>query len=229
MSMVEHSPKLIGVGLNRTGTKTLRAFCESWGFRHLTYDSEAFEMYRSGDTVSLLDRMAGYDSFEDWPWPLVFREIDERYPDAKFVLTVRRDPETWYASLCNLAVRQGPLRQYAQHIYGYAMPQGHKAELMAFYEQHNEAVRSHFADRPDKLLEVCWEAGDDGATVAQFMGLPVPTVVKQHANRSRRVYSGDSRIIAYANLGGLRLARSVKRTGKAALSRIQRTSSGGTV
>ena len=40
--------KVIGVGLNKTGTKTLRHFLLRWGYRHQTYDLEAFHLYRAG-------------------------------------------------------------------------------------------------------------------------------------------------------------------------------------
>jgi hypothetical protein len=193
--------KVIGVGLNRTGTKTLRAYCMGWGMQHHTFDLQAFQLYHKGETDRLLDYMEAFDSFEDWPWPLLFREIDARFPDARFVLTLRKDPETWYRSLCNMAVRMGPMNDFEKPIYGYAMPHGHREEHLAFYKAHNEAVREHFKDRPEKLLTVCWETGDDGRTLAAFLGLPAPAEPRMHRNRSARltVYGGDNLYLAHAN------------------------------
>lgn len=191
--------KVVGIGLNKTGTKTLRYCLQHWGFRHKTFDYEAFQQYLRGDVAGLLDTMAAYDSFEDWPWPLIYREIDARFPDARFVLTRRTNPDVWYRSLCNMAVRMGPLRRYEQHVYGYAMPQGHRDEHIRFYEAHNESVRAHFRDRPGKLLEVCWEDGDDWQTLAGFLNLDVPEAPLRHVNRSPRVYSGDNLLLAHVN------------------------------
>ena len=84
--------KIVGIGLNKTGTKTLKYCLEQWGFRHQSYDLRAFELYREGRLDELFDWMQEYDSFEDWPWPLFYREIDTRFPNAKFVLTVRDTP-----------------------------------------------------------------------------------------------------------------------------------------
>lgn len=114
--------KIIGIGLNKTGTKTLGHYLKLWRFRQKTFDLDAFNLYRAGRIKELLEIMQQYDSFEDWPRPLMYREIDSNFPDARFVLTVCRSPEVWYRSLCKMAVRMGPLQKFEQHIYGYAMP-----------------------------------------------------------------------------------------------------------
>ena len=38
-----------------------------------------------------------FDAFEDNPWPLLYRELDERFPGSKFILT-RRPTENWINS-----------------------------------------------------------------------------------------------------------------------------------
>ena len=191
--------KVIGVGLNKTGTKTLGYYLKQWGFKHKTFDLNAFNLYRAGRLEELFEMMQQFDSFEDWPWPLMFREIDSNFPGSRFILTVRRSPVVWYRSLCNMAVRMGPLHQFEQHIYGYAMPQGHRNEHLQYYLEHNQAVVEHFQERPSTLLEVCWETGDHPQKVADFLRLNVEETQPQHINRSQSVYSGDNLYLAHAN------------------------------
>ena len=191
--------KVIGVGLNKTGTKTLGHYLKQWGFQHKTYDLDAFNLYRAGRIQELLEMMQQYDSFEDWPWPLMFREIDSNFRNARFVLTVRRSAEVWYRSLCKMAVRMGPLREFEQHIYGYAMPQGHRDEHLQYYRTHNQAVEEYFRGRSETLLKVCWETGDHPQKLADFLGLNVAETAPQHINRSQTVYSGDNLYLAHAN------------------------------
>jgi hypothetical protein len=191
--------KVIGAGLNKTGTKTLRYYLMRLGFRHRSYELPAFRQYRAGRIAELLDSMESFDSFEDWPWPLMYREIDERYPDAQFVLTMRRSPEVWYRSLCQMAVRMGPLRDYEKHIYGYAMPQGRKQQHMDFYNRHNQQVIDYFADRPGKLLQLCWDDGGDARQLASFLGLTDVDVAPRHVNPGLPVYGGDRLWLAQAN------------------------------
>ena len=158
--------KVIGVGLNKTGTKTLKHILEGWGLRHQSYDLDAFNLYREGKLEHLLEWMEDYDSFEDWPWPLMYREIDARFSDAIFVLTTRSSPDHWYKSLCKMAIRMGPLSDFEEHIYGYRMPHGHRQEHVEFYNRHNREVVEYFRDRPGKLIQICWETGGDASELA---------------------------------------------------------------
>ncbi|MEM6673331.1 MAG: sulfotransferase [Planctomycetota bacterium] len=213
--------KVVGVGLNKTGTKTLGRYLERWGYRNRSYDSDStrespsYRMYADGRIDALLDEMEGYDSFEDWPWPLLYREIDARFPDARFVLTVRESSDVWFRSLCNMAVRLGPLPLFERHVYGSSMPQGRRAEHIAAYEEHNRSVRDFFQSRPQKLLEVCWEAGDDAVALARFLELDDVDTSPLHVNRSPGgVYDGDSRLLAIANHWKLRALTGPKAPGR---------------
>ena len=190
---------LVGVGLNKTGTKTLRHHLQSWGYRHQSYDLEKFRQFRVGNIDALLEQMEGFDSFEDWPWPLMYREIDQRFPDAKFVLTLRDSPETWFRSLCKMAVRMGPLNDFEVHIYGHSMPHGHRQQHIQFYEDHNRSVTEYFADRPGKLLTICWEQETDAARLAEFLELENVDVARKKVNTSAPVYGGDNLFLAHLN------------------------------
>ncbi len=191
--------KVIGAGLNKTGTKTMRHYLMQWGFRHRSYELEAFRMYRAARIDELLDSMEDYDSFEDWPWPLIYRDIDERFPDAKFVLTTRYTPEVWYRSLCKMAVRMGPMKDFEAHIYGHAMPHGRRDHHIEFYERHNREVLEHFADRPGKVLQLSWDRGGTAEDLAAFLGLTDVDTTPVHKNRSLPVYSGDNLALAHLN------------------------------
>jgi len=175
--------KVLGVGLNKTGTTTLGACLKQLGHRHATWDTGAFELWRAGRIEDVLARMEAFDSFEDWPWPLVYREFDARFPDARFVLTRRASPGAWFESLRKHAERTGPTA-FRAAIYGHAMPHGKRDEHVELYERHNAAVRAWFADRPGKLLEVCWETGDGWEQLAPFLGFAVPDVAFPHLNRA---------------------------------------------
>lgn len=176
--------KVVGVGYHKTGTRTLAACCEHWGLRHRSFDPDAFARWHAnGATEDLLAIVTAYDSFDVWPWALMYREIDERFPGSKFVLTVRRSSDVWFDSLCRHADFTGPTI-HRELLYGHAMPHGHRAEHVARYEEHNAAVREHFRDRPGDLLEVCWSDGDGWTELGTFLDLPIPDVPFPHANPS---------------------------------------------
>ncbi len=164
--------KIFGIGLSKTGTTTLGGALRLLGYNHLLGpDWESIFYWHVGDTQGLIQRAKQYDAFEDWPWSLVYREMAEAFPEAKFILTVRKDPEAWFDSSTRFRGKLGP-SSLREQVYGYAMPtEENKKEHIAFYTRHTENVRAFFSDQPDRLLEVCWENGDGWPQLAAFLKL----------------------------------------------------------
>ncbi len=174
--------KVFGVGLNKTGTTTLGQCFKLLGCRHAPYDRTLLYRLHEGDPEPAFAVADKFETFEDWPWPLMFKQLDARYPDAKFVLTERSSPQKWIDSLKNHSERSGTER-VREIAYGHPMPRGHEDELMAFYAAHGRAVREHFVDRPEKLLVSCWETESRWHELCTFVGKDVPETPFPHANQ----------------------------------------------
>lgn len=174
--------KIIGVGLNKTGTTTLGQCMKHWGSKHCSWSTPAFELWRDGKTDELIEFARPYGSFEDWPWPLCYRELDAAFPGSKFIFTRRISPDVWFESLCLHAERSGPT-EFRRVIYGHEMPHDFPDQHKAFYLKHLQEVRDYFASRPKDFLEVCWEQGDGWKELAEFLGKPVPQIPFPHANK----------------------------------------------
>jgi hypothetical protein len=176
--------KVFGIGLNKTGTKTLGMCFSILGFKNKSYDLTLLESYHKGALQDIFEVTDQYDSFEDWPWPLIYRQLDFRYPDAKFILTIRISPEKWFESLCRHAVRTGPT--VAREIaYGYQMPMENPGHHVDFYNNHNRSVMEYFKDRPDKLLIANWESEGNWELLCRFLNCSlVPDVPFPHENKS---------------------------------------------
>src|SRR5262249_28090902 len=138
--------KVFGVGLNKTGTKTLRRCLETLGYRHQSYSGAALEMFAAGRRGELVDMAASFDSCADWPWPLLWREFYARYGDeARYILTRRSSSMIWLESLKAHSLRTHPTLAMRGLVYGHYYPHGYEAEHQSAYERHNEAVRKFFA------------------------------------------------------------------------------------
>ena len=177
--------KVFGIGLNKTGTKTLRLCFEHFGFRHTSVNRELTHCVDRGELERVFEFAERYDSFEDWPWPLIYRQLDARFPGSKFILTTRESADKWLRSL----KRHAPLTRTTecrQIAYGYPMPHGHEVEHRAIYEHHNRAVREYFRHRRGDFLEVCWEAGDGWKELCGFLGQEIPDIPFPHANPGSR-------------------------------------------
>jgi hypothetical protein len=187
--------KVIGIGFHKTGTKTLAHCLRTLGYRHISLSRHHFELWLKGRTDQILMDMESADSFDDWPWPLLFRQADEYFPDAQFILTTRIDEQRWLRSLINQSRNnQSPIKQatsqadknnsssnstetpkpFRKYIYGYEDPLLDPEHHINVYRCHNTTVRHYFAGQPNKLLEVCWESGDSWEKLCCFLGVPVP-------------------------------------------------------
>ncbi|SEP99527.1 hypothetical protein SAMN05216548_102129 [Faunimonas pinastri] len=174
--------KVFGIGLNKTGTSTLGECLMTLGYRHVSFRSDMLGHWTRRHFTPILDETEKFDSFEDWPWPLLFKEFYWRYGDrARFVLTRRSSPEVWVESLKKHSLNTHPDRPMRPVIYGYKYPHGREREHVAFYERHNAEARAFFArEAPHLLLELCWEDGDRWDKLCAFLGHPVPDAPFPH-------------------------------------------------
>ena len=175
--------KVFGIGLNKTGTKTLGQCMSVLGFKNKSYDLDLLQDFAIGDFNRIMKVSEIFDSFEDWPWPLLYQEFDKKYPDALFILTTRTDSTTWFNSLCKHAERTGPT-QARKIVYGYLMPMENPDYHMSFYSRYNDDVENYFLKRPEKLLKVCWEQGDGWNKLCSFLDLPLPVIPFPHINKA---------------------------------------------
>lgn len=180
--------KIVGIGLPKTGTKTLGECCRSWGLRHQSWELDCFKLLLEAKVDKILDVAKNSDSFDDCQWYLLYRELDERFPGSKFVLTRRTNEHVWFNSYCKWADRFGPelALKIREYVFGHPSPQGHKESYVQAYLAHNVAAIAYFADKPDQLIEVCWEDGDGWNTLASFLGRDVPTIPFPHVNKSSK-------------------------------------------
>ena len=124
-----------------------------------------------------------YDAFCDVPFPGLYQEIDQIFPDALFVLTVR-NAHSWWRSLSHLwkLERRGVRHLSPGEIIQYR-PYGpveltqvrinDAAALINKFMQHNRTVAHYFRDQPDKLLVVDIDDPEKARRISEFLGRPV--------------------------------------------------------
>ncbi|MCB2098759.1 MAG: hypothetical protein KDE05_14095, partial [Parvularculaceae bacterium] len=96
---------VIGAGLGRTGTASLKVALETLGLGKCHHMSEVFGSPEQTDLWVKAAHGApdwptifkGYGSAVDFPTAAFWRELADYYPDAKIILSLR-DPEKWYES-----------------------------------------------------------------------------------------------------------------------------------
>ena len=161
-------PKVFGIGWHKTGTKSLNRALMRLGYRPSPWNIDLVMRWHEGHIAQILHQAAQADAFDDFPWPLVFRELDRAFPDARFILTTRRDDATWLASAQKHMARRRWVGHYL--IYGSYDAFADPEPFVRRYREHNAAVREYFADRPGKLLDICFERGEHWKPLCAFLG-----------------------------------------------------------
>lgn len=155
-------PRVFVIGLSKTGTTSIGDALELIGYRRLGWrDIRSRHMvytWANGDITPLIEMTRHYDAFEDLPWPLVYTEMAQLYPDAKFILSLRKDETTWLRSM-ERHVGRGRWAPYT-YFYGADTYHGHEDIIRASYRNHTERVRAFFADQPHDYIEMVIDDGD---------------------------------------------------------------------
>lgn len=175
--------KIFGVGWPKTGTTTLQKCFKIMGYSHKGYTQSLFE--NLDQAIRIARR---FDTFQDLPWYLYFKELDKVFPGSKFVLTTRNS-NRWLRSYRNTVEKQNPaerqaLEEVRRKIYGFPFSEAKDDQLIERYERHNSEVAAYFADRPDDLLTVDWEKGDGWRSLCVFLKRPIPRGLFPHENKS---------------------------------------------
>jgi hypothetical protein len=100
------SLQVIGSGVGRTGTHSLKLALEQLGFGKCYHMEELlrepnrlvyFKQAEKGETVEWNKLFDGYMSAVDYPAARYYKQIIAAYPNAKIIHTTR-DAESWYSS-----------------------------------------------------------------------------------------------------------------------------------
>jgi hypothetical protein len=187
--------KVIGAGLGRTGTMSLKLALEELGFGPCYHMSEvaggnnAFPLWVEAangrpDWEAIFN---GYQSTTDYPACSFWRELAAFYPDAKVILSVR-DPAKWFESVNSTifspemsAHLEGmPVREFFEKCVWteFRSHIGDRAFMIEAFNRHNEAVKREI---PKERLLV-YEAGQGWAPLCKFLGVPVPASTYPRAN-----------------------------------------------
>lgn len=115
--------KVFGIGLNKTGTSSLKRALVTLGYNHCVQRGQMTHKYFNNRYGLIFQTIDLFDSFEDWPWPLMYRQIFEKYGEsARYILTYRTSPQAWLESLKAHTLVTNPDNNPRKRIFGYDYP-----------------------------------------------------------------------------------------------------------
>ncbi|GLZ78857.1 sulfotransferase family protein [Actinorhabdospora filicis] len=191
--------RVIGAGLPRTGTSTLKAALPMLVGGSCYHMTEVFEhpdhlegwkAVTEGDTDRLDGLLDGYTSAVDWPASAYWPQLAEANPEALIVLSVRDDGPTWWGSMDATVMAQAYRRRpdFAPPEF-FAMAQGlwrhvfgelfdDPAAGVKAYDAYLQHVRD--TAPAGRLLE--WNAKQGWGPLCEALGVPVPEEPLPHLN-----------------------------------------------
>jgi len=176
--------KIIGSGLGRTGTATLKAALEQLGFpcHHM------IEVFQHPESIPLWVAAAkgqadwdaiykDYTATVDYPGAAFWRELVKKYPDA-LVLHSVRDPDEWFDSTQATIFAVGgpadnpppPVKEMFETMFRAIRANIHdRAAMTSYFRRHTEEVTAEVPAR--KLL--VYNVKEGWGPLCKFLGLPV--------------------------------------------------------
>jgi hypothetical protein len=183
------TPKIFCTGWQRTGTTSLAAALNRLGIPTLDYPWQLLD----DPHHPVLDEYAG---FTDVPIPLMYRDLDARFPGSKFIHTERSE-DGWLKSAAWLMETAPRLFHFDSLPKAWEMIEAmygtrafNAGLFLARYRRHNAEVRAYFASRPADLLFLDITAGDNYAPLCAFLGKPVPAEPFPHRNTRQPLWRG---------------------------------------
>ena len=189
--------QIVGAGLYRTGTKSLKAALEQLLGRPSYHMAEVFLHPEHIPTwhAAALGRMPDwhqflndYDATLDAPAAYFWPEISRAFPDALVLLSVRSE-QSWWESASQTVLRTEGMVSPEWDAMNNAIrgtrftTNGHDRESMIEgFRQHNDQVRNEVP--ANRLLE--WTVGDGWEPICSALGVPVPIDPFPHTNSTEQ-------------------------------------------
>ncbi|MEM7029333.1 MAG: sulfotransferase family protein [Chloroflexota bacterium] len=193
--------KVIGAGLGRTGTTSLKLALERLFGAPCYHMSDLFQHREHvpiwhqaalGQTPDWSALFAGCAAAVDWPASAFWRELTASYPEAVVVLSLR-DSESWWQSanrtiFPKILQADGDWRLMMDALFDgrFTSSLKDKAACIAAYEQHIAEVRKSVP--ANRLVE--WQASDGWESLCAALNVPIPDEPFPHKNTSQQFLSG---------------------------------------
>jgi len=194
------SEKVFCIGFNKTGTTSVEQALSNFGYCLGNYGIAVmllFDWYRR-DCSRLIRFCQTAQAFQDIPFslPETYRYLDEAFPDAKFILTIRDSKDLWFQSLVKYHTKRfssdksrpptqedlgntgypykGFLLDMMKAVYNYPTVTLYDYEYYTtLYERHNSDVIQYFQGRPDKLQVLNLSRPNAYQELASFLNVTI--------------------------------------------------------
>lgn len=187
--------KIFVIGFQKTGTTSMGKALELLGY------SVCGTIANSESSLETIRKKADsklplFDAFQDNPWCLLYKELDLRFPNSKFILTVR-PTDKWIQSMVNhFGYTKSPMRNI---IYGAGSPLGNEEQYINVYERHNNEVINYFKNRKKDCLVLKSGVDFSWSNLCPFLDKDIPNCNFPYLNASKFPFKGIKPLVLLKN------------------------------
>jgi hypothetical protein len=167
--------KIFVLGDSRTGTTSLHKLLLDYGCKSIHYyvdevneiaHREGYDRHKYKHIRQFIEN-SGFNAFSDYPTRCYFVELLRDYPDAYFILSTRKDVQTWV----------GSMERYFPHRTEVL---ANLAHLSDGYLELNKQIRQRYASA-ERFIEICIDDGNEvnSPILADFLGRAVTVPLKK--------------------------------------------------
>jgi hypothetical protein len=181
-----NKPKVFCIGWHKTGTTTMGEALLLLGYKVVGARLDLAEQLLKGNTQHAINLAKDYEAFQDVPWAALFKDLDQAYPNSKFILTIREEQKWLQSARKHFGEQYSAMRKW---LYGEGVLIGNEERYLERYRRHNQDVQAYFQNRKDDLLIMSWQAGDGWEKLCAYLELPIPENSFPHANKGKHSYT----------------------------------------
>lgn len=183
--------KVIGTGLGRTGTLSLKFALEQLGFGPCYHMMELMPRPQhvddwakaaAGQNIDWDALYNGFGATVDWPSAHFWRDLTRKFPQAKVIHT-ERDPEVWWKSFSQTIAEalEAPaprgMEAWGKMVRTVITEQTFngdlsKANVLRVYAAHNDEIKRTIP--ASHRLDYNIDRGEGWEPLCRFLGVPVP-------------------------------------------------------
>jgi len=187
--------KIFGIGLSKTGTKSLTEALKMLNFSSVHFDISETTYQDLTEGNYSLRIMQKFDAYVDGIAPF-YPQLDVAFPKSKFILTIR-DEQSWLESVrCHLIhilsdefeenrKKGKPFHKMMlfYHAAAYGSVFYSRERYLYSYEKHTKNTLDYFKNKNNLLvLNIC--EGDKWEKLCEFLEVPVPNLEFPHFNKT---------------------------------------------
>jgi hypothetical protein len=196
--------QVIGAGLGRTGTLSLKLALEQLGMAPCHHMIEVLaDVRRMGPLWEAAAHgradwdqiFSGFSATTDHPACRYWRELAEHYPRAKIILTVR-DADSWFDSISRTIMSPPHVAFFDQTAIGKVLNEtvysmfDHRLDDRAYMTERFRSWNQSVMDEAPAGRLLVFDPRQGWEPLCHFLELPVPDTPYPHANSSAEMQQG---------------------------------------